>query len=199
MKINCVNEQDVTKPEVQEVIDKLEALRSKPRSPEYISMMDNHRKELTEIVENAGPWEWSYGLDAFVEHLKWMRDYYKLGENVWAAEMRDEDPKRYKNYPTRLETLEKTLNYYDKWQNLEDEYVQVVEHGPMKWEDNQDGTSTLVDSGVTITYKFGPKGKSQRARRRAMLITYKKLHKAERKYKKLFFKAVEKYLESWWD
>jgi len=185
MEIKYVNGKDITIPEVQEVMDKLEELKSKPHSPEYFTMMDAHRKEWSEIAANAGPWEWSYGLDALVEHLKWMRDYYKLGENVWGQENKEWDKKvKY----TRLETLEKTLYYYDRWMNLEDEYVQVVETGEFKSHDNGDGTFTIDDLGFTCIYKY-----------KSMKKTYKKLHKAEQKYKKLFYKMLYKYMESWWD
>ena len=196
MEINYVNGQDVTIPKVKEAMDKLEELKSKPRSPEYTAMMDTHRKEWAEIAENAGPWEWSYGLDALVEHIKWMRDYYKLGENVWGQE--DKEWKKGVKY-TRLETLEKTLDYYDRWMNIENEYVQVVHTGEFKSHNNGDGTSTIDDLGFRCVYKYGPKGNSYKARRKAMKITYKKMHKAELKYKKLFYKMLYKYMESWWD
>ena len=186
------DKENLNNKEVEKALDALEELKNKPRSPEYLAMMENHRKEWAEIAENAGPWEWSYGLDALVEHLRWMRDYYKLGENVWGQE--DKEWKKGVKY-TRLETLEKTLFYYDKWMNLEDEYIQVVHHGEMKSHDNGDGTATIDDLGFHCVYKYGPRNN----KRRAMKITYRKLYKAEQKYKKLFYKMLFKYMESWWD
>ena len=185
MKINYINGQDITIPEVQEALSKLEELKSKVRSPEYTAMMDTHHKKWAKIAANARPWEWSYGLDALVEHLKWMRDYYKLGENVWGQE----DKGRKKGVKcTRLETLEKTLYYYDRWMNLENEYIQVIATGEFKSHDNGDGTSTVDDLGFKCIYKY-----------KSMKKTYKKLRKAEQKYKKLFYKMLYKYMESWWD
>lgn len=185
MKINYVNGQEITMPEVQKAIGKLEELKSKPRSPEYLAMMKAHHERWAEIAENARPWEWSYGLDALVEHLRWMRDCYKLGENVWGQE--DKEWKKGVKY-TRLETLEKTLYYYDRWMNIENEYIQVVEIGKFKSHDNGDGTSTIDDLGFKCVYKY-----------KSMKKTYKKLHKVEQKYKKLFYKMLYKYMESWWD
>jgi len=185
MKINFINGEAVTQPEVKKALEKLDELKNKPKSPEYEAMMDAHRKEWTEIAENAGPWEWSYGLDALIEHIRWMRDYYKLGENVWGQE--DKEWKKGVKY-TRLETLEKALYYYDRWMNLEDEYITVEHYGEMKSHDNGDGTSTIDDLGFRCVYKYG-----------SMKKTYNKLYKAQQKYKKLFFKTVFKYLESWWD
>ena len=193
MKIGYITDKDKLTDDIKAALDKVEEITSpKERSSEYKEMMEKHQKEWAEIAENAGPWEWSYGLDALVEHLRWMRDYYALGENVWGQE--DKEWKKGVKY-TRLETLEKTLFYYDKWMNLEDEYIQVVEHGKMKSHDNGDGTATIDDLGFHCIYKYGPRNNN----RKAMKITYRKLHKAQQKYKKLFYKMLYKYMESWWD
>lgn len=176
-------------PHLQEAMDKFDELKTKEHSQEYKNMMKIHKKEWENITENVGPWEWSYGLDALVEHLRWMRDYYKLGENVWGMEKKDEDPKRYRNVPTRLQTLEETLFYYDSWMNLKDEYIKVINHQETyKEHDNNDGTVTIENLGFHCKYKYGSINK-----------TYKKLHKEETKYKKKFFKMLYKYIEEWWD
>lgn len=188
MEIKYINGQKITQPDIQKAVGKLEELQNKSRSPEYTAMMEKHGKALMRIAADAVPWEWSYSLDALVEFLRWMRDYYKLGENVWGMELKDEDPKHFKNHPTRLESIEKTLAYYDKWQGLEDEYIKVVRTGELKSHDNGDGTSTIDDLGCKYIYKYG-----------SMKRTYKKLHKAQNKYKKLFYKMLYKYMESWWD
>lgn len=195
MNITYVKDKNkLENPEVQHVMDALEELK-KPRefSPEYNSMMQKHQVEWKRIAEDAGPWEWSWGLDALIEHIRWMRDYYKLGENVWGQE--DKEWKKEVKY-TRLETLEKAIYYYDKWMNIEEEYIQVVEKpGTYTEHDNGDGTVTIDNLGFDCIYKYGPRNN----KRKAMKITYRKLHKAEQKYKKLFFKTVYKYMESWWD
>lgn len=189
MNIKYINKPDDIDADVKKALDILEELQNKPDSPEFTAMMDKHRNALIQIAKEAHPGEWSYGLNGFVEFLRWMEDFYKLNENVWGMEKRDEDPKHYKNVPTRLESLQETLGYYDKWQGLEDEYVQVVYHPETyKEHDNGDGTSTIDNLGSHNVYKYG-----------SMKRTYKKLRKAQNKYKKLFFKAVAKYLESWWD
>ena len=192
MEIRYVNDTDKVSDKVKDAMDKLEELKNKKHSPEYEAMMAKHKGEWARIAENAGPWEWSWGLDALVEHLYWMRDYYKLGENVWGQE--DKEWKKGIKY-TRLETLEKTIAYYEKWQSLEDEYIKVIHRGDMKTHDNGDGTCTIDDLGFDCVYKYGPRND----RRKAMIITYKKLYKAEQKYKKLFYKMIMKYMESWWD
>jgi len=186
--------------EVQNVLDDLIEKHKKEtaENEDYQAMMTEYKKSLGKINKDgcSSPWEWSYGLDYLVEFLRFMKDYYTLGVNVWAMERKDEDPKKYKNAPTRLQTLTKTLEYYDKWQNLEDEYITVVEHPEtFKEHDNGDGTVTIDDFGFHCEYKYGPKNN----RRKAMKITYKKLYKAQQKYKKLFFMSLFEHIEEWWD
>ena len=189
MKINYVNGQENTIPEVQEAIDKLEELKSEPRSPEYYEMQQKHSDELKQIADFTKPWDWSFSMEFMIEHLRWMRDYYTLGENVMAMERKDEDPKRYKNYPTRLQTIEKAIYYYNKWHTVEEEYIQIIQHPETyKAHENDDGTVTIDDLGFHCVYKY-----------RSVKKTYKKLHKAEEKYKKLFFDTIRKYMEEWWD
>lgn len=160
-------------------------------NPDYKAMMAKYKKSLSDINKDAStcPWEYGFGLDYFVEFLRFMQDYYKLGVNVWGMERKDENPKKYKNYPTRYESISKALKYYDKWQNLEDEYVKVVEHPETyKTHNNGDGTVTIDDLGYHCEYKYG-----------SMMKTYRKLHKEQEKYKKLFVKTIMKYMHEWWD
>ena len=196
MEIRAIKDETKVSEDIKEAMDKLDELSHKEWSKEYYDMLKKNAEKLDEIHENArkSPWEWSWGNDYFVQFLRFMRDYYKLGENVWAMEQKDEDPRRYKRVPTRLQTLEKALYYYDKWQSLEGEYIKVVEHPDTYREhDNGDGTVTIQNMGFHCEYKYGPRNN----KRKAMIITYKKLNKEQKKYKKKFYKMVFKYLESW--
>ena len=189
MEIRHVKDWDKVSDEVKNAQAKLdELLAPKEHSEEYNAMMAEHRRNLNKINRDANhcPWEWSWGLDYLVEFLRFMQAYYKLGENVFAKE--DCEWRKDVKY-TRYESLTKTLEYYDKWQNLDDEYVQVIHH-PETYEerDNGDGTYTVIDHGYHCVYKY------KTARK-----TYKKLHKAQKKYKKLFFESLNEYIESWWD
>ena len=128
--------------------------------------------------------------DFMASYIRWMIEYYERGENVWGAPEDDH----------RLETLKKAIYYYDRWQNIEDECIQIVDHPETYREhDNGDGTITIDDLGYHCVYKYGPKGNSKKAHHKAMMITHKKVHKMQQRYKKLFFKTVAKNLESWWD
>lgn len=198
MEIRAIKNEEKLNKEIKEVLTAIENKKNEKYSQDYYDMLKEGAEKLDKIHKSArkSPWEWSWGLDYLVAFIRFMRDYYKVGENVWAMEQKDEDPKRYKNVPTRLQTLEKTLYYYDKWQNLESEYIRVVDHPKTyRAHDNGDGTVTIQDMGFHCEYKYGPRNN----RRKAMMITYKKLNKDQAKYKKKFYKMLMKYMESWWD
>jgi len=187
--------------EINDIAEKVDDIaHDRNLSDNYWNMINSYKNELHEIVDHCHPGESSYATNMFVTYLRFMRDFYQGGEGVYAMEMKDEDPKRYKNEPTRLETLEKALYYYDKWQGVEEEYIKVVLHPETyKSHDNKDGTVTVDDLGFHCEYKYGPKGTSKKTRRKAMKITYKKMKKQQLKWKKKFYKVVFKYMESWWD
>ena len=164
-------------------------LIKKKYSADYYKMMRKNRAALNKINKEAAPWEYGHGIEYLVQFLRWMSDYYKLNENVWGMEAKDEDPKRYGNVPTRLETLEKTLYYYDMWQSAEERYITVVDHPETyKTHDNGDGTVTIEDLGCHCEYKCGTTKE-----------TYRQMFKEQKYYKRKFFNMINKYLESWWD
>lgn len=182
MEIKIVKNKDKLPIEVKEAQEALKELKSKEHSATYDAMMEKNSNALKDIAAAAGPWEWSYGLDLLVAHLRWMRDYYKLGENVWGAE---EEKARY----TRLEGIEKALYYYDMWQTAEDRFIKVVSHPETYHEtDNGNGTVTIDDLGYHCVYKYGT------AKR-----TYKKLAREERKWQKKFYKMLLNHYGEWWD
>lgn len=147
-------------------------------STKFTDMMAENENKLIDIAKNSTPFDWEHGLDAFIGHLRWMRDFYRLGEGVAAKENSGER--------TRLETIELALSYYDKWINSEKNFIWFVETREMKPNDN--GTDTVEKMGRKCVYKYGS------AKR-----TYKKLCKYQQKNKKLFFKTLYKYMETWWD
>lgn len=156
-------------------------------SKAYRAMMDKNNNAIQKIAKATTPWDWSYGLDFLVAHLRWMRDYYKLGENVHAQE--DKEWKKGVKY-TRLEAIELTLKYYDMWQTVEDRYIQIVDH-PETYHStqNEDGTVTVDDLGYHCVYKCGNN----------MKRTYKAIAKEEKKWQKKFYKMLMNHLQEWWD
>ena len=154
----------------------------------YYDMIDAYKNELHKIVDESHPGEWSYGMDMFVTYLKFMKDFYHGGEGVMAMEQRDEDPIRYKNEPSREETLTKAIEYYEKWQHISDDYFRVLDC-PVR----EDGRNWKCE------YRFRPDGKWYPSSRKVVKKWHKFKYKIEQKYKRKFLAVVNRYLESWWD
>jgi len=156
----------------------------------YYDMIDAYKNELHKIVDESHPGEWSYGMDMFVTYLNLMKDFYHGGEGVHAMEQKDEDPIRYKNEPTREETLTKALEYYYKWQHISDDNFKVID---------LDDSEKIFDRNWKCEYRFRPDGKWYPSSRKIVKKWHKKMYKLEQKYKRKFLGIVSKYLESWWD
>ena len=157
-------------------------------SESYYDMIKNYKDKLHNIVTESHPGEWSYGMDMFITFIKFMKDFYHNGEDVHAMEQKDEDPIRYKNEPTREETLTKAIEYYEKWQHISDDYFRVL-----------DCPARENGANWKCEYRFRPDGKWLQSSRRVIIKWHKFIYKLEQKYKKKFFAIVFKYLESWWD
>lgn len=166
----------------------------------YKKMNRTYRKTLKKLVKDSGPWEWSYGLDMFIEFLKWMRDYYKLGYNVWATEDCNAFPDIDKDKPTRFESLDTAIKLYEKWQNCDDEFMKVIF---LDEPNAQEQIDELVEQGYTVCvrekndtllkntaflYKFKDSKENNEAYTKAYL-----------EYKKQFFEYVGEHIEEWWD
>ena len=65
---------------------------------------------------STDPFDYGVGLELFVKHLRFMRDYYELGENVWALEDKD---------ITRLEMLNQILAEYNGWDTVMDYFAET--------------------------------------------------------------------------
>lgn len=147
-------------------------------SKEYKKMMKKNRKALNQINKNADPFDYNDGLAYLIAHLRWMKDYYALGENVWAMEERDWNPDA-KDEPTRLESLTQVLEHYDAWQGAEDKYIKCVEH--------DHGEKEGVFS-YHFEYLLGDRE-----------ATYKALEEEKAYHRAMFFQLLSQYMESWWD
>lgn len=81
---------------------------SKLLRKKYKSMCREHRKNLLKEIasKDFGPWDYGHGVFLFVEFLKYMRDYYALGYNVFASDEDDD----------RLRTLQETIDAYEKYE-----------------------------------------------------------------------------------
>ena len=76
--------------------------KNKKLSKKYKEMIREHKKELDNLNKVAQPWDYGFGLDYFIEFMRFMKDYYELGENVYQAA-----PEK------ALETLKEALDEYE--------------------------------------------------------------------------------------
>lgn len=83
-------------------------------SKQYHKMMKKYSKEAKEIGKNCVPWDWCNSAEFLINHLKWMKEYYTLGENVVAME--DKEWNSNEKY-TRLEMIDQILNAYNAVEN----------------------------------------------------------------------------------
>lgn len=167
------------------MIDK-EVLNPKKKKT-YKKMMKHFRKLLSDDVKNACPSDWGFGLDLFIDFLKWMQAYYELGYNVWAYEKKDENPELYRDVPTRADSLSETIFYYNKWQNVASDYYKIAR--------NEKEVKHYLELG--FYQDEDRKGTFRLYKDRKQNVN--ECHKAEEDYKHKFFECLEKYIEYWWD
>lgn len=151
-------------------------------SKNYYKMFRKNKHNILNIAKIASedPFDAFIGLEMFVAHLKFMKDYYELGENVWSAEDNTWD-KSAKNLPSRLGMLEEILTEYDNWMNCDDKYYKLRY---CEDESNEDkGKFTYEIEGLL-------KDKKENA------TAYKKEYE---EHKRNFFKLIVKYIERIWD
>lgn len=161
-------------------------------SKEYKQMCKKWKKIICKDAKNAArdPFDWNPGLQVFVDHLYFMRDYYRNGENVWACEVEDA--------PSREQCLNMIIAEYEDWMNCEDKYTKVIfkdEPGAeeeikrlvslgyhLKEEDDE------MFKDVVFLYKFKDFTKNTNA-----------MVKEYNYHRKRFFELLGEYLEFLWD
>jgi len=98
----------------------------------YLKINKKYRKELKNLFKRVAPWDNFLGM-FFDIQVRWWKDYYKLGYNVWGMEIKDtpefDDP----NHPTRYEIACEMERLYREWQDFTGvDSVQQLEDG--EWE-----------------------------------------------------------------
>lgn len=83
-------------------------------SKEYRKMMKKYQKEAIKLSKECKPWDSGWSIEFLINHLKWMKEYYTLNENVHSVENCLWDKKT--KY-TRLEMIDKILNVYNTVEN----------------------------------------------------------------------------------
>lgn len=156
----------------------------------YNKMWRKYKKLLKKDAKEMCPFDYSFGLDAFIDFLKFMKEYYELGYNVWAMERKDEDPVNYADVPTRVESLKETIRFYNLWQNADECFTKIV----------------YTEQERDYYIKMGYHLQTSAFEGHYYLTYYKDVHenfeaiaKATAEYKHKFFECLEKYINEWWD
>lgn len=161
------------------------------RSKEYRKLMRYHRKVVMRDARNASkdPFDWGAGLQVFVDHLYFMRDYYRLNENVWGAEE--------EGHPTRLQMLDIILSKYEDWMGCEDRYYAFV------GKEDAGRISELVRQGFHLQTTPERKGIAIDV---TMLTRYADRSETDRRFaedyercRRRFFGSLAEYIEFLWD
>lgn len=156
------------------------------RKKEYKKMWKAHKKELIKLAKKATPFQAEDGFEMWIEHLRFMRDYYKIGYNVWAMERKEEDPVEYKDVPTRFESLDQALKEYNAIEECEDNYIVYHYEGGIA-----NGKGIVVDGKQQdwwTEYKLGD-----------YKTSYNAYAKERKQHETKFKRLVEKYFNEWSD
>ena len=169
--------------------------RESDAKKKYKKMMKQYKKILNVKHKDsrACPWSGGFGLEYFVEFLRFMRDYYENGYNVWAYDNCEVNEFNCPERPTRLQSLNMVIAAYEEWQACEDKYFKWVPDDPedpfkMVTKKEEDGSYLVVDLGGHVE---------------GLLTDHEKNLKAFQKeyayLRKRFFELVAEYYDDWSD
>ena len=94
-------------------------VRPKEKKKEYRKMIRKHQKELRKDVKDIQPFDYGYGTKFFYDFLCYMRDYYKMGYNVWGEERNDVPMSRLEGIEAAIRELDL---YYDENDEVQNKY-----------------------------------------------------------------------------
>ena len=161
-------------------------------SKAYRKMKKYYKKLILRDAKSASidPFDYSFGLQVFVDHLYFMRDYYRLGENVYGAESEDG--------PSREQCLNMILAEYEEWQNCDEKYTKVIFKGE---KDAEDQLNDLMSKGYHLKEE-----KDNMFKDVYFLYKYEDYHENTQKmceeyafHRKRFFELLDLYLQHLWD
>ena len=162
----------------------------------YKRLMRDHRRNMKKLAKECHPFDWGCGLEMFIEHLWWMRDYYKNGYNVWAAEDNTWDKS---NPPTRLESLNMALQLYNKWQNLDDEFYYYAYSKEAAEQKVREGWYLASEPNSAVDKALGRAGVYTLTKYPTWKETTEHFNGEYTKRRDEFFLYVSQHIEGWWD
>lgn len=76
----------------------------------YRKLCKKFRKRLRLLCDKIRPWDYQFGLDFYVEQLRFLLEYYKLGENVFQV---------HEGREKIIRTVTEAIDHYEKWMNTQ--------------------------------------------------------------------------------
>lgn len=113
----------------------------------YLKTNKKYKKELKKLFKQVAPWDNFIGM-FFDIQVRWWKDYYKLGYNVWGMETKDTPEFEEPNRPTRYEIACEMERLYKEWQDFSGMDVVKLEDG--EWEVKYHERYLLPDGKVNI-------------------------------------------------
>lgn len=147
----------------------------------YQLIMEYYKKSIRKLAKKAStdPFDSAVGMEMLIEHLKFMRDYYANGYNVWAMEV--------EGHPSRQEGIEMALTEY-KLMNSEG-------YGDDDLVYNYFESYINTDYGTEIKLPNYNKPLNGLTKDEA----FEKLREEALYHKKMFYKILEQEFDIWWD
>ena len=169
------------------------------KKKEYKQMMRAYKKLLKKDAKEAHPFDWECGMALFIDFLGWMRAYYKLGYNVWAADITDPKLDACYTEKTRADSIDEAIKLYNRWQNICDDYYKIayseeeIKHYQrlgfhLVPTDNDEIEKAMERTGSRSLTLYEDARKNSEA-----------CNKAYKETKHAFFEYLEKHIEEWWD
>lgn len=145
---------------------------------EYKKIIKKYKKSFKKLAKEVHPFDALCGLNMFIEHLKFQRDYYKNGYNVVALEV--------ENGMTREEGLSKAIELYELgWD--EDSKFRIE----FKYFDKKEWS---IDGEIHYTPDYS-KPLNNLSKEEAFELMKKEIQER----KKQFYQVLLEELDTWWD
>lgn len=146
---------------------------------EYKKIIKKYRKTFKKLAKEVHPFDARFGLNMFVEHLKFMREYYQNGYNVMAQEL--------EGHLTRFEGIDKAIRLYELgW----DPYLKYeMEQKYFEMED------IAAFTGEVFSHPNYQKPLNGLTSKEAFEKIREDLHEVQ----KQFYELLLEELDDWWD
>lgn len=154
------------------------------RSKEYKKMMRKYKKSIRTKAKEMSqcPWDYGYAVDIFMEYVRFMRDFYTLGENVWQVEESKNEI---------IESLNKVLSLYEDLEKIDDKYIVFCERDDIEKYLKQ-GFHLQREQPTMLNHYYLTLLEDIKENTRALNREYNEIRHD-------IFRIIERDIKKWWD